>query len=184
MINYSVYMQANPVDETAAPKAYARAQVKEVMTFQKFIEHIADHGGHNRGQVKGVLSDTCNCLVEQLLEGKKIMLEELGSFWLTLSSEGAETLKAFTENNIKAVNILFTPGTDFENLLTRAEFNQVASRAAQAATLKAEKAGETTVDLAAAKAGNSSSDDSSSSDTGDSGSDGGSDDGGTGSNPL
>lgn len=156
MINYSVYLQANPNDETAAPKAYARAQVKEVMTFQKFIEHIAEHGGHNRGQVKGVLSDTCKCLVEQLLEGKKIVLEELGNFWLTLSSEGAETIKAFTENNIKAVNILFTPGTDFENLLTRAEFTQVPSRAAQAATLKAEKAGETTVDLAAAKGGNSS----------------------------
>ncbi len=189
MINYSVYMQANPVDETAAPKAYARAQVKEVMTFQKFIEHIAEHGGHNRGQVKGVLSDTCKCLVEQLLEGKKIMLEELGSFWLTLNSEGAETIKAFTENNIKAVNILFTPGTDFENLLSRAEFNQVASRAAQAATLKAEKAGETTVDLAAAKAGNSSASDSSSSsgtdDTGTSGGNSsGSEGGGDDSNPL
>lgn len=180
MINYSVYMQANPMDDTAAPKAYARAQVKEVMSARSFIEHIADHGGHNRGQVKGVISDACICLVEQLLEGKKVMLDELGSFWLTLTSEGAENCNAFTAKNIKAVNILFTPGKDFENLLTRAEFNPVASRAAQMATLKAEKAGESIVDLAAAKAGSSSSDDSSSSDTGDSGSD----DGGTGSNPL
>lgn len=173
-------MQANPMDDTAAPKAYARAQVKEVMSARSFIEHIADHGGHNRGQVKGVISDACICLVEQLLEGKKVMLDELGSFWLTLTSEGAENCNAFTAKNIKAVNILFTPGKDFENLLTRAEFNPVASRAAQMATLKAEKAGESIVDLAAAKAGSSSSDDSSSSDTGDSGSD----DGGTGSNPL
>ena len=178
-------MQANPMDDTAAPKAYARAQVKEVMTFQKFIEHIADHGGHNRGQVKGVISDACICLVEQLLEGKKVMLDELGSFWLTLTSEGAESTKAFTAKNIKAVNILFTPGKDFENLLSRAEFNPVASRAAQMATLKAEKAGETIVDLAAAKAGNSSSDDESPSpDTGDSGSENGSGDSGTGSKPL
>ena len=39
----------------------------------------------------------------------------------------------------------------FENLINRAEFNLVASRAAQAATLKAEKAGDDMVDLAAAK---------------------------------
>ena len=69
-------MQANPMDDTAAPKAYARAQVKEVMSARSFIEHIADHGGHNRGQVKGVISDACICLVEQLLEGKKVMLDE------------------------------------------------------------------------------------------------------------
>ena len=49
------------------------------------------------------------------------------------------------------MNILFTPGEDFQNLIGRAEFNLVASRTAQAATLKAEKAGESTVDLAAAK---------------------------------
>ncbi|MED9800440.1 MAG: DNA-binding protein, partial [Prevotella sp.] len=47
--------------------------------------------------------------------------------------------------------ILFSPGADFENLIGRAEFNPVASRAAQQATLKAEKAGETLVDLEAAK---------------------------------
>ncbi len=134
-----------------APKAYAKAQVKEVMTFRKFVEHIADHGGHKRGQVKGVLSDMCSCLVEQLLEGKKILLDDLGNFWISLTSEGAESCEAFTSKNITGVNILFTPGEDFENLLGRAEFNQVASRIVQQASYKAEKKGEATVDIAAAK---------------------------------
>ena len=40
---------------------------------------------------------------------------------------------------------------DFENLINKAEFTPVASRAAQAATLKAEKLGVKTVDLEAAK---------------------------------
>ena len=151
MINYSVYMLPNQMNKEEAPKAYAKAQVKEVMTFRQFVAHIAEHGGHKRGQVKGVLSDTCSCLVEQLLEGKKILLDDLGNFWISLTSMGAENCEAFTSKNITGVKIIFTPGEDFENLLGRAEFNLVASRFAQAATLKAEKAGETTVDLAAAK---------------------------------
>ena len=151
MINYSVYMLPNQMNKEEAPKAYAKAQVKEVMTFRQFVAHIAEHGGHKRGQVKGVLSDTCSCLVEQLLEGKKILLDDLGNFWISLTSMGAENCEAFTSKNITGVKIIFTPGEDFENLLGRAEFNLVASRSAQAATLKAEKAGETTVDLAAAK---------------------------------
>ena len=151
MINYRVYMLPNQMNKEEAPKAYAKAQVKEVMTFRQFVAHIAEHGGHKRGQVKGVLSDTCSCLVEQLLEGKKILLDDLGNFWISLTSMGAENCEAFTAKNITGVKIIFTPGEDFENLLGRASFNLVASRTTQAASLKAEKKGENTVDLAAAK---------------------------------
>lgn len=153
MIDYSVYLQPNPMDETAAPKAYARAQMRELMTFDMFVNHIAEHNGvFSRGTVKGVLSDACSCVVEQLLEGKKVQLGELGNFWLSLTSVGAPSLESFTATNIKTVNILFTPGEDFENLIGRARFNVVASRVAQAATLKTEKSGGTTVDLEAARA--------------------------------
>ena len=170
-------MQPNPMDETAAPKAYAKAQMRELMTFSKFINHIAGHNGvFTRGTVRGVIVDMCECLVEQLLEGKKIELGELGSFWLSLACEGATSMEEFTAAKIKSVNIIFTPGPDFENLVGKAEFNPVASRVAQAATLKTEKSGGTTVDLAAARAaakakaesGDSSQDNGSSSTSGDS----------------
>ena len=157
MINYSVYLLPNPIDATAAPKAYARAQVKEVMTFRAFVQHISEHGGHTSGKVKGVLADMCHCLVEMLLEGKKVQLDDLGDFWLSLNCNGADSLKEFTADNITGVNILFTPGPDFDNLIGRASFNVVPSRIAQAATLKAEKAGTTVVDLAAAKKKDSAS---------------------------
>ena len=145
-------MWKNPTVENAVEKAYAKNQVSEIWTLEKFAKHISDHNGvYSRGTVKGVISDMCECLVEQLLNGNKIQLGELGTFGISISSVGADSIEKFTARNIKAVNILFAPGVDFENLLGRAEFNLVASRSAQAATLKAEKAGETTVDLAVAK---------------------------------
>ena len=79
------------------------------------------------------------------------MLDDLGNFWISLTSMGAENCEAFTSKNITGVRIIFTPGEDFENLLGRASFNLVASRTTQAASLKAEKKGEDTVDLVAAK---------------------------------
>ncbi|MCH5174171.1 MAG: HU family DNA-binding protein [Bacteroidales bacterium] len=153
MIDYSVYMQSFPFDEAAAPKAYAKAQMRESMTFKKFVEHVASHGaGYSKGTVEGIVSDLCACIVEQLLNGNKVQLGDLGNFWISLSSDGADTMAEFTADNIRAVNIIFTPGEEFENLIGKATFNVVASRIAQAATLKTEKAGGTTVDLAAAKA--------------------------------
>ena len=144
-------MMQNPIHPEKGSLAYAKAQVSEVMSFRKFVQHIAEHGGYTRGKVKGVISDMCTCLVEMLLEGKKVQLDELGDFWISLSCDGAESCEKFTADNIKAMNIIFTPGVDFENLIAKAEFTPVASRTAQAATLKAEKMGMTSVDLDAAK---------------------------------
>lgn len=152
MIDYSVYMMSPTYSKDETPKAYAKNQVSEIWSLEKFAKHISDHNGvYSRGTVKGVISDMCECLVEQLLNGNKIQLGELGTFGISISSEGAESIEKFASKNIKAVNILFSPGADFENLIGRAEFNPVASRIAQKATLKAEKAGEATVDLEAAK---------------------------------
>lgn len=152
MIDYSVYMMTPTYSKDETPKAYAKNQVSEIWSLEKFAKHISDHNGvYSRSTVKGVISDMCECLVEQLLNGNKIQLGELGTFGISISSEGAESIEKFTSKNIKAVNILFSPGADFENLIGRAEFNPVASRIAQKATLKAEKAGEATVDLEAAK---------------------------------
>lgn len=196
MIDYSVYKQPNPMDETAAPKAYAKAQMRENMSFSAFVNHIASHNGvFSRGTVKGVLSDAVVCLVEQLLAGNKVQLGELGNFWISLTSVGAETLESFSASNIKEVNIIFTPGEDFVNLRDRATFNLVASRVAQAATLKAEKTGGTVVDLEAARlaarptsGSNSGSSSGSGTETGGNGSSGyssgnGSSGSGSGSNP-
>lgn len=145
-------MWKSPLKEDAVEMAYAKNQVRKVLTFDEFVKHISDHNGvFTRGTVKGVVSDTCSCLVEQLLMGNKVQFGELGIFSISITSEPAATLKEFSEDNIKEVNILFNPGEDFENLRSKAEFNLVASRAVQAATIKAVKENETTVDLEAAK---------------------------------
>lgn len=70
---------------------------------------------------------------------------------MKIQTTGADSPESFSASNIKTVNIVFTPGPDFENLRGKATFNLVSSRAAQAATLKAEKTGDTIVDLEAAR---------------------------------
>ena len=152
MIEYSIYMMGNPIKPEEPQKAYAKNQVREIWDLNKFCKHIASHNaGYSRGMVKAILSDMCDCIVEQLLNGNKIKLGEFGVFSISINCEGAESLEKFTAENIKNVNIKFSPGEDFEDLRSMAEFNPVASRAGQAAVLKAEKNNETSVDLNAAK---------------------------------
>ena len=142
----------DPADEalvaTERQNAYAIAQYADVMTIEKFAKHISTHGCvYSRADISAILYMAVDCMREQLLEGKKIRLGDLGDFSVSLTSKGAETAKAFTAQNITGVNVVWDCGKEFKNLLADAEFNLVASRSAQAAVLKAVRAGETVVDL-------------------------------------
>ena len=147
-------MQPDPKDEalveTVVTNYFATAQYTEVMTIEKFARHIADHGTtYSRADIMAILYMAVDCMREQLLEGKKIRLGELGDFSLSLSSKGAETAEKFCSQNIQRVTVCWEPGSEFRNLLADAEFNLVATRSAQAAVLKAIKEGKTNVDISA-----------------------------------
>ena len=136
--------------KTEVQKAFAVAQYSEVMTIEKFAKHIATHGCvYSRADISAMLYMAVDCMREQLLEGKKIRLGDLGDFYITLSSKGAENANAFSAQNITDVKVQWEPGSEFKTLIDDAEFNLVASRAAQAKVLKAIKAGKTNVDLTA-----------------------------------
>ena len=146
--------QPDPKDEalveTVVTNFFATAQYTEVMTIEKFARHIADHGTtYSRADIMAILYMAVDCMREQLLEGKKIRLGELGDFSLSLSSKGAETAEKFSSQNIQRVTVCWEPGSEFRNLLADAEFNLVATRSAQAAVLKAIKEGKTNVDISA-----------------------------------
>ena len=133
---------------TEKQNAYAIAQYADVMTIEKFARHISTHGCvYSRADISAILYMAVDCMRELLLEGKKIRLGDLGDFSVSLSSKGAETADKFSAQNITGVNVVWDCGQEFKNLIADAEFNLVASRSAQAAVLKAIKAGETTVDL-------------------------------------
>lgn len=140
--------------------AFAVAQYSDVMTIEKFARHIATHGCvYSRADISAILYLAVDCMREMLLDGRKIRLGDLGDFSVSLSSKGAETANKFSAANISAVNVVWDCGQEFKNLLADAEFNLVASRAAQAAVLKAIKSGSSVVDLNAAGSNVPSGDD-------------------------
>ena len=168
MINYSTVKRKNLLKPEEAPKTYATAQYDRVMELEEFAEHISEHNSkYSEADIMAVIIMMVKCLRECILDGKKVRLGKLGDFWVTLTSKGVEDGSQFTASNITACNILFTPGKDFADLLTDAEFRVVATRALQAAAVKAEKEGAKTIDVEEAKKKNQSTDPSSPTDGGD-----------------
>lgn len=152
-VGYSVAMRQNPINNEAAPKAYGTLQINGVIDIYSLGRHMSEHNSkYSRGDIVSVLIQLTDCMREMFIQGFKIQLGDLGSFTPTISTEGAETMEKFTEANIKEMNITFQPGPYLKNLADEADFEYRATRVAQLATAKAEKAGLDNVDLGAAKA--------------------------------
>lgn len=144
---------------TEVTKAFAQAQVREVVSIEKLAKHIVSHGSvYSRGEITAVLYMAVDCIREMLLDGNKVNLGEMGSFHVVLESEGVAKAEDFSGNNITDVVVRWTPGAPFQSLRSDAEFNPVTTRKVQAAVLKATKAGKTTVDLTKTDSGNTTPD--------------------------
>lgn len=146
-LNYSIAMLPNPMKPEEAKKAYAKAQISEEHSLKALSRLVAAQTTVSRADVYAVLIATVENMVEILRAGQQVDFGELGKFRLQISSRGAETAEKFTSSNITGVNIQFVPGEELKNIFVGMEFTPVPTRAAARAVLKAQKAGETTVDI-------------------------------------
>lgn len=131
------------------PLYYASPQVSQNVSMGQFCRHISEHNSkYNRADIAAVLTQAVDCLREMLLDGKKVVLGDLGAFQIGLNSRGALTSDVFNPTiHIKRVKVNWTPGDDFKNLMDDAQWNLVANRRAQRLLLKAVTNGDSMVDI-------------------------------------
>ncbi len=86
---------------------YARAYHEETVTLNELAQHMAEHNSpFSYGTIKGVLTDMVSCIRELLLQSKKVKLDNLAIFSLSLHSTGAESVEKFSVSaNIKSAHI-------------------------------------------------------------------------------
>ena len=137
-INYSLAARlSKPSDKNSEKKVYATAQSQDVIDLKDLAGHIATHGSpFSKGTIMGLLTDTMLCIRENLLEGKKVQLGDMGAFFVTLSCEGAASADSFSPSMIKDVNVRWSASDEFRTLLNEASFRQVATRQLQAQSRK------------------------------------------------
>jgi hypothetical protein len=92
------------------------------MSYQELCKHMSEHNSvYGEDVCLGVANKLQNCMLEQLLEGKKVQFGELGTFYLSVKSTG--TLKESDFNlgaNIQGLYLCFAPSrTDVNNLSSK-----------------------------------------------------------------
>jgi len=107
-------------------KWYARLKSIETLTMTKIARHIAEHGSvFTEDVVEGVLKKFKNCLIEMLLDSKKVKIAGLGTFYLTCecTKGGADKEADFNVNqHLEALHIRFLPDQAAEDNISSREF--------------------------------------------------------------
>ena len=107
-------------------KYYARLKSIETLNMPKLARHISEHGSvFTEDVVEGVMKKFKSCLLEMLLESKKVKVAGLGTFYLTCECQkgGADKEEDFNvREHLKALHIRFLPDQTAEDNLSSREF--------------------------------------------------------------
>jgi predicted histone-like DNA-binding protein len=113
----------NNAESTAYGKHYGKVVSSKTMTYRELIKHMSEHNSvYGEDVCSGVAIKLETCLLEQLLEGKKVQFGELGTFYLAVKSEGVAKEEDFNlGSNIKGLYLRFAP--------SRVDINDLSSKA-------------------------------------------------------
>ena len=109
-------------DSKSFGKWYGRVATTKTMTYQELCKHMSEHNSiYGEDVCLGVANKLQNCMLEQLLEGKKVQFGELGVFYLSVKSTGADKEGDFNLGvNIQGLFLCFAPSrTDVNNLSSK-----------------------------------------------------------------
>ena len=124
-ILYEVKQNQNE-HNAAFGKWYAQIKSLETLNTRKLANHISEHGSiYTPDVVYGVLEKFRSCLLEMLLDSKKVKIEGLGTFYCTLENQknGALKKEDFNVNShLKALHIRFLPEQTTEENISSREF--------------------------------------------------------------
>ena len=143
-ILYEVKQNQNSYS-AAFGKWYAQIKNLETLNTRKLANHISEHGSiYTPDVVYGVLEKFRSCLLEMLLNSKKVKIEGLGTFYCTLENQKKGALKKedFNVNkHLKALHIRFLPEQAAEENISSREFLKKAEFINVDSLLKSEETG-------------------------------------------
>ena len=120
MIKYVIQGKKNPLKKTEI-KYYPQMAPSTPMTLAQIVKRVEKRSTVSSADVKAVLDALQYEVIEALENGNSVRLGDLGSFRLTMRSQGVETVAEAKKKGaqlIKKVNVQFTKSTTMRDTLT------------------------------------------------------------------
>ena len=125
---YKTYKNQNTASKSYG-QFYARLVPTKTMSYQELCKHMSEHNSvYGEDVCLGVANKLQSCILEQLLEGKKVQFGDLGTFYLSAKCSGSNTEDDFNVGqNIKGLYLRFAPSRQDVNDLSSKTLKKKAS---------------------------------------------------------
>ena len=149
MIKYSLVKRRDLRHPEQSQKFYASAQSMKTLTLEELAKYIRFHGcAYKEGDFIAITKMLAEATAKMLKEGYRVELNDLGTFYLTLGCEGAESRETFNPNkHIKEVRVNWASGEAFKNMREDITFEETIDRRTERKLLRTERNGESKVEL-------------------------------------
>jgi nucleoid DNA-binding protein len=121
---YDMYKDTN-MSSKSYGHVFGRVVHVETMNTKALSRHIMEHGSpYTEDVVLGVLTKAESCIIEMLLQSKKVKLDGLGTLYLMAENKkgGETTIDDFNpKTSFKGLHIRFLPDSTTEDNLTSRE---------------------------------------------------------------
>lgn len=122
---YRLYKKPQPgIAGGGIKKWYGNAVLDQELTVDDLVKKIEKFSSFSEADIRGVMIAMENVIKEEIVQGKIIRLDVLGSFYPVISTEGVENEADFTEQHIKNVKVAYRPGKRIMKALSLVVFKK------------------------------------------------------------
>jgi len=124
MLKLKEVKRRDPRDPASQEKYYLTTISQGSIDLKRMAERIAYQSTLTPGDCYNVLSALEKNVIEELSEGRIVRLGELGTFRISISSEGKETSKELNPAVIRKARILYRPAESMRAMLRNLKFRK------------------------------------------------------------
>lgn len=125
MISFKSVVRPNLQDLESPGKYYARAVYSGETTLDELAFYASKQSTVSKADCYAVIISLLEMVAHHLSQGKIVRLGDLGSFRISLNSEGFDDAESVSSNAIKKAKILFSPGADLKTMLNNLSYSKI-----------------------------------------------------------
>jgi predicted histone-like DNA-binding protein len=131
-IKFHAVQRKDPRDRTLPGKYYAEIVNRYEISFEQFLNEITDMSTVTVGDTYNVMQTSIHLLKKHLQEGRAVRLGDMGTFYLTVNSEGKDSIDDVDAKSIVQANIRYRPSVKLKEILNRLSFQKTLVNGTQA----------------------------------------------------
>lgn len=112
-MKFVVCPRSNPLNRTEI-KYYLIAKTLGNVDLDKICQEISLSSSLTRGDVSNTIMSFLDTIPKYLKMGFSVKLGELGSFRLSIRSEGSESIEDVSSAKVKKISLIFVPSTQLK----------------------------------------------------------------------